>query len=263
MGTWKIVGTAWKVSFRGKGGHGLISMAVLGVFLLVGVLDLLLELSLLPREGIFAIQLIEQLCITPLLLALCLVSANTQLTASTIATSAKQIFQHAGSLYLRLLGIMALLTGVWTGAILMWIVIEAALAGQPKVVAVLATLVSMTVIGCAFYAVSLTMAMAPVVIALENSQIIEGIRKGLRMARAHVGKLVLLSVALTLTLIPLICLVSLLDALQSQQAKLRLDEIAANLLVHALLGSLSLQLFTGVLLQLYRSASHPASLAVV
>jgi hypothetical protein len=262
MGTWKIVGTAWKVSFRGKGGQGPVSMAVLGVFLLVGALDLLLELSPLPQEGILIVQLIERLCIAPLLLAVCLVSANTQLTASAITATAKQVFQQAGNLYLRLLGTMALLTGIWMGVIFMWIVIEAALAGQPRVVAILATLVSVTVIGCVFYAVSLTMAMAPVAIALENSRMIEGIRKGLRMARAHLGKLLLVSVALTLTLIPPICLVSLLDALQSQQANLGLDEIAANLLGHALVGSLSLQLFAGVFVQLYRSASHPASLAV-
>jgi hypothetical protein len=106
--------------------------------------------------------------------------------------------------------------------------------------------------GLALYLLLLVFVMAPVAMVVEQVGIFKAIKQGLVVARATLGKLVLVSLALVLTLIPVILLVATAGFFQEEGVPLGLGWQLASMVLQGLASGLATILLTLAYVQVYR-----------
>lgn len=258
MGTWQVVGTSWKVTVKSLGVAGFVT----GCYLLFGLLGLPLSgqgVQASVGQALLGLGFLSlYFFIWPLIQGGCLSFVDTRLAQSSVSPSIASWWQGARKLYGRLLGFLAL----WTAAFLMWgmvfgIVFVVALAigsaAQQMTASIIMTLIACIVGGIALYPLIIVSAMAPVAMAVEGGKIFQAITKGWQVGRAMLGRLLLVSLALILTLVPGIILNVLPVMLQGGGAKLGVPGQLIGLVMQSIISALSLFLFSTAYVQLYRS----------
>ena len=246
MGTWHVVGKAWQSIRRG--------LQVVGF---IAAIQLILSLAALPfaDEAIQAspwvlVLVLAQFFILPLIQGGCLSYANATLVQPPAPFAS--FTQGARRLYGRLLGFEALTVGI----VLLVAVVTALLLGlaslpadkMPQLAAALWLLAAVPV-AIGIYLMFVVVAMAPASIAVENAGVFASVRKGLAVGRALIGKLLLVTLALVVTLVPVI-LIAMLAAFFASPGDLGWTLVVVVL--QSMAGALSMVLCALAYIQLYR-----------
>ena len=262
MGTWQSVGTSWKVA-----AHGL---AVVGCGAFV---NLLAGLAALPLAGqgdrvtapLLAAGLLLGLVnvlVMPLVQGGYLAFAHSRLSSEPPRSALASFWEGARRSYGRLLGFEAL-----TIAMIMVLgivgVLVFGLAGlsapQGPAVSVTLTLLATAPVGIGLYGVLLITTMAPVSIVVEGLGVGRAIRRGLRVGRAIIGKVVLVTGALLLTLIPAMILVAVPGVLQAGGGATGVVWRFIGVVLQSVATAVSTVLFAVALVQLYRHRTGSSS----
>ena len=264
MGTWRIVGTSWGITSKNLWLVGLI--ALFQVLLSAIGLPLVTEgnqaTGVMLGVGL-AIALI-QFFTFPLIQGGCVAFAATESSQSPATSSPFARFKEGAiRLYGKLLGYEALTAVMVLGLAIVAVVlfgISTMPAQHAQALSIVLVLLASTVIGIGLYFLMMITTMTPVVIVVERLGVFKGIAKGLRVARATVGKLMLVGLALGLTLIPAF-LVMVLPGflfLQKEGAVMGLGWKLLAMVLQSVVTGLATVLFTLAMVQIYR---HRANLA--
>lgn len=266
MRTWQVVVTSWKTTVQSLSLVGFIS----GCYLLFGLLGLpFANQGAQPTVGQAVLGLVFfcLYCFTwPLIQGGCLAFVDTRLAQPSAAASLGTWWQGAKKLYGRILGLL----GLWTLAFLVWgivfgvvfvVALSMGAASQQETVSILMTVVACIIGGFALYPLIIISAMAPVATAVDGSTVFQAIGKGWKVGRAGLGKLVLVTLALILTLIPAILVNMLPLLLQGAGAPMVMVGRLLGLVTQSLISALSLFLSSCAYIQIYRAYAglSPAS----
>lgn len=257
MGIWQVVGTAWKSVRKG--------LKVVGF---IAAIQLILNLVALPFAGdnpqaspLILLLVLAQFFLLPLIQGGCLSYANATLVQPPAPFAS--FTQGAGRLYSRLLGFEALTVGL----VLLVALVAALLLGlstipaerMPQVSAVLWLLIGVLV-AIGVYVLFLIVSMAPAAIVVENAGVFAALRKGLAVGRAVIGKLLLVTLVLGATLIP-VMLIAMLPAFfnpgttplgRGLPGPVEPGWVLTAIVLQSAAGALSMVLFALAYLQLYR-----------
>jgi len=255
MGTWQIVGTAWRSARK--------ALKVVGFVALVQLVLGLCALPLVGEEpqptgpqalGVLALVLV-QFFLLPLIQGGCLSFANATLIQPPAPF--ESFTQGAKRIYLRLLGFEALtLVAVLLLAIVA--VVLFGLASLPEdnpALGVALTILAAVPVGLGLYLTFLIVTLTPAAIAAEFLGVFAAIKKGLKIGRGALGKLALLTLALGLTLIPAI-LVPWIPTILRGNAPPDLGTTLMSLVLQSVVGALSMLLFAVAYVQLYRQRAN-------
>jgi hypothetical protein len=200
MGVWQIVAATW----RGVAAHWSVVLIVLGFELFRGLAALPAanpEMTEGARLAVVIVLGLLYLFAFPFIHGGCLTAA-----AGDAQDPLGAFWQGGRRLYLRLLSFelftMLLAVGAFVAAIVLFL--PSALTVQVPAAGIMLALLASVPIGILIYLLLLMTAMAPVVIAIDGKPLFAALTTGLRVARALLGRLLLLSLALFATLLPLL-----------------------------------------------------------
>ncbi len=249
MRTWQVIGTSWRAARRG--------VRVIGF---IAAVQLLLNLAALPFVNEAAqvspwvlLLVAAQFFILPLIQGGCLSFANATIIQPPAPFAS--FSQGARRLYGKLLGFEAL-----TVVIVLLVALVAALlfglssvpAERAPALGVVLVLVAAVPVSIGIYLMFLILSMAPAAIAVENAGVLASVKKGLSAGRALLGKLFLVTLALGLTLVPVILITMLPAFFNPDQTQLGLGWLLTALVLQSAAGALSMMLFALAYVQLYR-----------
>lgn len=265
MKIWQITGTAWRVTRQ--------SLPVVAAILILQVVLGLLGLPLLnqggaPTTGQTALAVILGLTnflLWPLIQGGVLALGNDKLAGQPAAiTSPIGAFLAGGkAFYLRMLGFGVL----WGCLTVLLVIVGAALftlatvaGAKTPALGVLIVLAMLAPLSIGAYVLIVLTSASPVAIVVEKLKLFAGIRRGLAIGRSIFWKLIVVSLTVTLTLLPGIGLAMLLAYLQGDPATLSLGWRIVNLVVQSALNAVSIFLFSAAFVQVYRTRiAQPAA----
>ena len=249
MQTWQVVGTSWRAARKG-----------LRVVWFIAAVQLLLNLAALPfvneaggASPWVLLMVAAQFFILPLIQGGCLSFANATLLQPPAPFAS--FSQGAKRLYGKLLGFEALSVGLFllmalVAALLFGLALAPA-ARTPALGVVLA-LLSAVPVAISIYIVFLVLTMAPAAIAVDNIGPLAGLKKGLAAGRAHVVKLSLVTLALGLTLAPVVLITMIPAFFTAGPTPPGLGWMLTAIVLQSAAGALSMLLFALAYVQLYR-----------
>ena len=165
-------------------------------------------------------------------------------------------------LYVRLLGLEALITAVMTvGGVLVGVVAIMLAQGVTRMgepLGIATALLLLVPVAAVLYLLILIGSMAPVAICVERLGVVAAIRRGLAVGRASVGALMLTNLLALLTLSPAFLLFGLLVAGMDAAAVNITLAAAVTILLQSLLMAVSTLLFVAVWLAVFRRHTAPA-----
>ena len=265
MKTWQIAGSAWRVTRD--------SFSVVAAILILQVVLGLLGLPLLNQGGapttgqtVLAVILgLGNFLLWPLIQGGVLALANGKLAGQPAAATSPLGALLAGgkAFYLRMLG-FGVLWGLMT--VLLVIVgaalftLAAAAGAKTPALGVLIVLAMLAPLGIGAYLLIVLTSTAPVAILVENLKLFAGMRRGLTVGRSIFWKLILVSLAVTVTLLPAIGLAMLLAYVQGDPATISMGWRIVNLVIQSALNAVSIFLFSAAFVQVYRTRiAQPAA----
>lgn len=271
MGTWRIVGTSWKTSLRGLGIAGLIA----AFHLIVGLVSLAfinetgqVEVGGVLGGVVLLLLVLIQFFVVPAIQGGCLSFANMAVSQSPASSPFAGFKEGAGRFYGRLLGFEALTVAMAIGlaivALLLFGIAVVPAERVPALGLVLALFASV-VVGIGFYLFLLVASLAPAAVVVENVGVFSGVKRGLQIGRVAVGKLLLVSLALGLTLLPVGILIAVPTFFQQAATSAAMGWRIVAVFLRSVVTGLATVLFTVAAVQIYRHragvAANPSSSA--
>lgn len=235
MGTWRIVGTSWKTVLSG--------LVVVGV---VAAVQVVLGLLALPVAGQFQaapeapeplvlllglVLALVNFFVYPLLQGGYLSFAKASL-APTSSSPLASFWRGATTWYARLLGLTALMVLIVLGFSLVSIllfVVPFTLIDTMMAAAVVLTLIVAAPVAIGLLALMLITAMAPLAVVVDGVGVFGAIKQGLAVGRRALGKLVVVTLAMALTLLPAVVLVAVPAGLDWQLVATIVQSLVAGL----------------------------------
>jgi hypothetical protein len=255
MGTWQIVGSSWKLAVQGLAVAGIVA----GFSLLVGLAALPFadEINQGTVTGaVVGIALgLVNFFLWPMMQGGCLTFASTPSTQDQQPKAVQRFWEGAGKLYGRLLGCEALIAAM---ALVLAVVAVAlflipfAFVTRSMALSVVLALVATVPVALGAYGLFLIPIMAPVAIAVDGTKVFGAIKRGLKVGRAALGKLVLVVLALTLTVLPAFVIVMIPGFLIASGVDVGVAGRIAAVLLQSLLSGFSTVLFIAAFIQVYR-----------
>lgn len=255
MRTWQVVGTSWRAARKG--------LRVVGF---IAAIQLLLNVVALPfvneaggASPWVLLLVVAQFFILPLIQGGCLSFANATLIQPPAPFAS--FSQGARRLYGKLLGFEVLSVGI----VLLMALAAALLFGlslapaekAPALSAVLALLAAVPV-AVSIYVIFLILTMGPAAVAVDNIGPLAGLKKGLAAGRALLVKVFLVTLALGLTLVPVLLITMIPAFFNPGAAQLGLGWLLTAIILQSAAGALSMMLFALAYVQLYRHHSGRA-----
>lgn len=254
MGTWRIVATSWQVMVKNMWLVGVIALFQL----ILSAIGLPLVTEGTPATGLmlgigltiaviqfFAFPFIQGGCIA------FAASAGPSSSFSSFVDGAKR-------LYGKLLGYEALTAVIVLGLAIVAVVLfglSAVPAQQAQAFGIVLVLLASVVVGVGLYLLMMVTTMAPVAIVVERLGVFTGIVKGLRVARAAIGKLLLVGLTLGLTLLPAILVMALPGFLQRDSVSMAMGWKVLAVVLQSVVTGLATVLFTVAMVQIYQHAT--------
>ena len=266
MKTWQVTGKAWSVLRSSLPIVGLI----FGIQLILGLIGLPLvnlQDTLSAGQTAFAIILgLVNFFLWPLIQAGCLAFSNDVLSGNTAAVKSPipRFLDGGKRSYWRVLAF-----GLLWGLVCVLVVIlgaalfaaATALGAKTPAAGVLLVILTLIPLAVAAYLLILTTAAGPMAIVVEHLGVMAAIRRGIRVGRALIWRFILVSLAVTVTLLPAIGLAMLLAYVQGDAAQAQAGWRIVNLLIQSVLNSASVVLFTIAFVLVYRNYLHGSSAA--
>ena len=255
MKTWQIVGQAWKQASANLPIVGLI----FGIQLVLGLLALPFAgqtENLAGPSMVLAILLgLVNFLIWPLIQGGTLAFANGQTAGQTQGSPISRFLAGGKQLYLRMLGFGLL----WAGLCLVLVIIGVLLfvlaampAAQAPALSVILVLIVSVPVALGFYGLILLTAVSPLAIVVEKLGVIPSLRRGFKVGRPALGKLLLVSLCLSLTLMPGVLLVMIPAFMQAGGGAMGTAGQVLGLMFQSVLNALSMLLFSLAFVHIYR-----------
>ena len=254
MGTWQIVRASWKVALTSISVIGVLA----GIFVIFNAVELSLQLQQatitpggLPIMVFWLVWYLALVFIEGGSLSL----ASAKLSALPSSSSLASFWKGGTQLYGRLLGCFIFFLGMtvlWGGVVgLTFSVVAIADSGTAPMIAVIATLILTVILGIWLYILLMAFMMAPVAIVVEGVRVFRGIRRGLEVGRAALGKLVLVNAVLILTVLP-IAILWVPQFLWNSGATVGWLVLGLGVMLQSVAQGLCWILFTAAFIQIYQ-----------
>jgi len=255
---WQIVTAAWRTTLAGLPVVGVVAAVnlVLGLIALPFVAGAGGQVSG-PQAAVGLLLVLVQFFLLPFIQAGCVSFAIDRLKGTTSPALAS-FLQGAKRLYVKLLGFEALTVAL----LILLAFVSILLFGlsmlpniQPGAGVALA-LVAAVPVSIGLYVLLLILSLGPVAIAVEGLGVFAAVKRALAVGRTAVGRLLLLTLGILATLIPVFLLTSLPDLLDRLGILLGMGNVVFALLLQSGAGALSMVLFIVAYTQLFRQRTN-------